>query len=142
LATVRAELEEVYETWGRARIAVDKETIEKMLPPDFYVLLEGRKISREQFVTDITRERSDSRLTRFDVEVLTVQPAKDGWTAVIAEKIEVELAGIEEGPTKLNSLWITRDGCRKEDGEWLVTYSEAIGFENWMPGTKPPFEDW
>ena len=123
-------------------MSVDKETIEKTLAPDFYVLLDGRKISREQFVSDITRDRSDSRLTRFDVEVLTVQPAEDGWTVVITEKIEVELAGVEEGPSKLNSLWITRDGWRKEDGQWLVTYSEAIGYENWMPGTKPPFEDW
>jgi hypothetical protein len=141
LADARAAIGATYVRWGRARIELDKETLDSILAPDFYVSLYGRKISREEFLSAISRERSDRRLTRFDVEVLTVRKTEQGWTTVIAEKIET-IVGPDGETQKQCSLWVTRDGFRKEGATWLVTFSEAIGHEHWEPGKTPPIRDW
>ncbi len=91
---------------------------------------------------DVTSPGTGAKLTRFDTEILTVQPAGDGWTVVITEKLEFELQSAEGEPRKACSFWVTRDGCRQEGDRWLVTKSEAIGVVSWTPGTKPPFTDW
>jgi hypothetical protein len=123
--------------WGKARIEYDKETFEKMLAKDFYVLLRGQKLTRQEFIELISVQRSGVKLTRFDATVLTVQPDADGWVAVIHEKLEIDsLAG------KVYSLWITRDGWKKVNDHWVITFSEAIGSEQWRGGEKPPFKDW
>ena len=137
-AEARAGVGAMYAEWGRARVAFDKDTVERILAPEFYVLLDGEKISRDRFVAMVT-EKGKGRLTRFDVEILTVQPTKDAWTVVLAEKVEYEIPG-REG--KVYSYWVTRDGCRKKDEQWLVTYSEATGYETWRSGSKPPIEGW
>ncbi len=82
----REEIVALYAQWGRARVSFDEKTIETILDPEFYVLLDGRRISREEFVMMILRKSPDRQLTRFDVDVLTVQQADDGWTAVIQRK--------------------------------------------------------
>jgi hypothetical protein len=142
LADARAAIRAAYVRWGRARVELDKETLDSILAPDFYVSLYGRKISREEFLSAISRERSDRRLTRFDVEVLTVRKTEQGWTTVIAEKIEVTMVGPDGETQKQCSLWVTRDGFRKDGANWLVTFSEAIGHEDWEPGKTPPIRDW
>ncbi len=71
--------------------------------------------------------------------MLTVEPSADGWVAVIEEKLEYERA---DGKGKAYSLWITRDGWKKVDNRWVVTFSEAVGSESWRDGAKPPFRDW
>jgi hypothetical protein len=141
-AAARAEIESMYDAWGRARVELDREKMESILAPDFYVLLYGQKISREQFISDISRESPGSRLTRFDTEILTVQKTEKGWTVVIAEKLEVAILGSGGKEQKLCSLWVTRDGWRKEGPKWLVTFSEAIGHEGWGPDVKTPIKDW
>jgi hypothetical protein len=123
--------------WGKARIEYDKDMFEKMLAKDFYVLLLGQKLTRQEFIELISVQRSGVKLTRFDATVLTVQPEADGWVAVIHEKIE-----IDSPAGKVYSLWITRDGWKKVDNRWVITYSEAIGSEQWRGGEKPPFKDW
>ena len=40
------------------------------------------------------------------------------------------------------ALWITKDGWKKIGDKWIITFSEAIGRENWWEGIKPPFKDW
>lgn len=139
LADVRAELTEAYSNWGRARVEIDEEAYESTLAPDFYVLLNGERVSREGFLGMISRP---SGLTRFDVEVLTVRPKDGAWEAVIAEKLEFEGQAPDGSTQRMCSLWITRDGARQVDGEWQFLYSEEIGHENWRPGTSPPFADW
>jgi hypothetical protein len=123
--------------WGKARIEYDKETYEKMLAPDFYVLLQGQKLTRQQFIEAISVQRPGVELTRFDATVLTVQRDGDAWIAVIHEKLEIDTPG-----GKVYSLWITRDGWKKVNDQWVITFSEAIGSENWQGGEKPPFPDW
>jgi hypothetical protein len=123
--------------WGKARVEYDKETYEKMLATDFYVLLQGQKLTRQQFIEAISLQRSGVKLTRFDATVLTVQRDADGWVAVIHEKLEIDTPG-----GKVYSLWITRDGWKKVNDQWVITFSEAIGSENWQRGEKPPFPNW
>jgi len=123
--------------WGKARVEFDKETFEKMLAPEFYVQLPNRKLSRKQFINVISYQQPGVKLSRFDATVLTVSRAADGWVAVIHEKLELETA-----TGKIYSLWITRDGWKKVDNQWFITFSEAIGSEDWRGGEKPPFSDW
>jgi hypothetical protein len=138
----RAAIDAMYKTWGHARVNLDRETLDSVLAPDFYVSLYGQRLSRQKFLDDICQERPGYRLTRFDTDVLTVQKTEEGWTVVISEKIEVTILGSGSETRKACSLWVTRDGWRNEGGTWLVTFSEAIGHENWQPGTTPPLGDW
>ena len=123
--------------WGKARVEFDRETYEEMLAPDFYVLLRGRKLTREEFINVISTRRPETTLVRFDASVLTVTSKEDGWVAVIHEKLEFETSA-----GKIYSLWITRDGWKKVGDRWLITFSEAIGSEAWRGGEKPPFPHW
>ncbi len=132
----------VVPTWGRARVELDKKTMDSILAPDFYVSLYGHKISREKFISVLSQKRSGSRLTRFDTDILTVKKTEKDWTVLIAERLEFTILGSEGETTKAYTFWVTRDGWRKEGEKWLVTFSEAIGHENWEPGTKPPIRDW
>ena len=45
-AKVRTAVTEVYTTWGKARVAKDKETLNSIMAPDFYALLDGKRIGR------------------------------------------------------------------------------------------------
>ncbi|MDH4271091.1 MAG: nuclear transport factor 2 family protein [Candidatus Aminicenantes bacterium] len=125
--------------WGKARVALDQPTFERMLAPDFYVLVQRRKVSRQDFISNISASAPGAKLTRFDATVLTVQPTDYGWVALIHEKLEIERT--EGDREKSYSLWITRDGWKKVDGRWMIAFSEAIGSEQWR-NVKPPFIDW
>ncbi len=141
-AAARAAIDATYTKWGRARVELDKETLDSIMAPDFYVSLYGRKLSREKFLSDISQERPGSRLTRFDTDILTVRKTEKDRTVVISEKLEITMVGSDGETHKAYSFWVTRDGWRKDGEKWLVTFSEAIGHENWKPGTKPPIRDW
>lgn len=141
-AEARAAIDARYGEWARARVELDKETLDSVMSPDFYVLLYEEKISREKFLSDITQERPGISLTRFDPDILTVRKTDDGWTAVISEKLEFTVQGADGETKKVCSFWVTRDGWRKEGEKWFVTFSEAIGHETWRPGTTPPIAGW
>ena len=125
--------------WGKARVAFDRPTFERMLAADFYVQLPERKISRREFLDEISTPSPRAKLTRFDVEVLTVAPDGDGLVAVIEEKLE--FAPTDGRPTAYN-LWVTRDRWKKFGDRWMALSSEAIGNELWRNGEKPPMRDW
>ena len=125
--------------WGVARVAFDKPTFEKMLAPDFYVQLPDQKLTRREFIDEISAPPRGGKLTRFEVEVLTVEPSGDAWVAVIQEKLEFARA---DGKGTVYSLWITRDRWKKFPDRWMALSSEAIGNESWRNGAKPPFRDW
>ncbi len=132
----------MYEAWSRARLGYDREAMGKILAPEFVVLLYGQEIPREKFMDDVSRTGGPAKLTRFDVDILTVRQEDQDWVVVISEKLELELTGADGSKQTVYSLWVTRDGCRQEDGKWLVTSSEAIGHEDWAPGSGPAPEDW
>jgi len=125
--------------WGKARVAFDKPTFEKMLAPDFYVQLPDQKLTRQEFIDEISARSRGGKLTRFDVEVFTVEPSGDAWVAVIEEKLEFARA---DGKGTVYSLWVTRDRWKKFAERWMALSSEAIGNESWRDGAKPPFRDW
>lgn len=136
-AEVRKVIADGNRRWGNARVEYDKKTYEEMLSPDFYVLVQGRKLTRQEFIDAISVQRPGVKLTRFDATVLTVQQSEGIWVAVIHEKLE-----IDSPDGKVYSLWITRDGWKKVNDRWFITFSEAISFEQWRGGEKPPFLDW
>lgn len=142
LADARAPIGATYVRWGRARVGIDRKALDVILAPDFYVSMYGRKISRDTFLNEISTEFPDRRLTRFDVDVLTVRKTDWGWTAVIAEKIEYSISGSSGEKQKQCGYWVTRDGFSHEGDKWLITFSEVIGHERWAPGETLPIEDW
>ncbi len=119
--------------WGKARVAFDKPTFEKMLAPDFYVQLPDQKLTRKEFIDEISAPPKGGKLTRFEVEVLTVEPSADAWVAVIEEKLEFARA---DGKGNAYSLWVTRDTWKKFGDRWMALSSEAIGNESWRDGAK------
>ncbi len=129
--------------WGRARVALDKPTFERMLAPDFYVQGQGQgqpNLTRQQFIDIISANPPGIKLTRFDAAPLTVQPTEYGWVAIIHEKLEFERTANGRTET-LYGLWITRDGWKKVNNQWVIAFSEVIGMEQWR-GVRPPFLDW
>jgi len=60
-------------------VALDMNTIERMLAQDFYFQLPDRKLTRQEFI-----DRMHSlKITRFDASVLTVEPRGNDWAALI-----------------------------------------------------------
>ena len=142
-AAAREAIAEGNRVWGRARVAHDRATFERMLAPEFYVQSSQGRMTRQEFIEMISGGMPGMTLTRFDASVLTVQPTADGgWTAVILEKLETERTGPDGRPAKGYSLWITRDGWRQSEGRWQITSSEVIGMQAWRDGAAPPLPDW
>ena len=128
--------------WGKARIAIDKNTFEKMLAPDLYVQLSDRRLTRQQFIDRISSYPPGVTLTRFDASVLTVEPNGDDWVALIFEKLEIERKGADGKTEKEYVVSITRDGWRKvRSDKWLILFSEQVSQEHWK-GTPPPLANW
>jgi hypothetical protein len=141
VAAARKVIADGNKEWGRARVAMDKATFDRMLSPDFYCQLPGQKVSRKDFVDMISQSRPNVKLTRFDASVLTVEQEGDHWVATIQEKLEVERN--KDGKTeKAYSLWITKDTWKQTGDKWQILSSEALGSENWWGGAKPPMPDW
>ncbi|UCD76287.1 MAG: hypothetical protein JSV91_05060 [Phycisphaerales bacterium] len=141
-ATARTEIGEMYRRWGKARVEYDRETMETILASDFYAKVGEREIPRDRFLSDVSEVQSRFRLTRFDADILTVQQTEAGWTVVITEKLELDFADETGEAQKVCSFWVTRDACYKDNNTWRVSSSEAIGYQNWPPGEKPPLRDW
>lgn len=130
--------------WGKARVALDKNTFEKMLAPapDFYVQLSDRRLTRQEFIDRISAPPPGVTLTRFDASVLTVEPKGDDWVAIIFEKLEIERKGADGKTEKEYIVSMTRDGWRKVSSDkWLILFSEQVSQEHWK-GTPPPLANW
>jgi hypothetical protein len=140
---IREELDAVYGRWEKARTSFDTATFEQMLAPDFYCQIGPQKLTRAQFLAEISVKQPGAELARFDSDILTLHQDKDGaWVAVIEEKLEFELEGPAGKPSRVYSLWVTNDRLEKTGEAWQVLSSEAIGNENWNGGELPPFADW
>jgi hypothetical protein len=105
-AEARKAIEAGYTEWAKARVALDMNTIERMLAPDFYFQLPDRKLTRQEFI-----DRMHSlKITRFDASVLTVELRGNDWAALISEKGEVE----------------TKDDSGKTSKGYIVGWLEKI----------------
>src|SRR6202158_1105642 len=64
----------------QARVAMDKNTIERMLAPDLYVQTPDRKLTRQEFIDAIFSR--PYTLTRFEATVLLVEPRGNDWAGL------------------------------------------------------------
>lgn len=142
LTRVRDELLAVNESWDRARTGFDQAAFERMLAPDFWVQIGPQRMTRAQFIQEISARRPDAALTRFETELLTLAPEGKDWVAVVQEKLESTTKTANGETKKTYSLWVTRDRFRKDGERWLTLSSEAIGWQSWSGGERPPFDDW
>jgi hypothetical protein len=136
-AEARKAIEAGYIEWAKARVALDMNTIERMLAPDFYFQLPDRKLTRQEFI-----DRMHSlKITRFDASVLTVEPRGNDWAALISEKGEVETKDDHGKTSKGYIVLVARDGWRKlNDNQWTLLSSEPLGQQRWQE--RPPVANW
>src|SRR5260370_33880487 len=73
----------------QARVALDKNTIERMLAPGLYVQTPDRKLTRQEFIDAIFSR--PYTLNRFYATVLTFGPRVNDWAALVLEKLDGEL---------------------------------------------------
>ena len=136
-AEARKAIEAGYTEWAKARVALDMNTIESMLAPDFYFQLPDRKVTRQEFI-----DRMHSlKITRFDASVLTVEPRGNDWAALISEKGEVETKDDHGKTSKGYIVLVARDGWRKlNDNQWTLLSSDPLGQQRWQE--RPPIANW
>jgi ketosteroid isomerase-like protein len=133
----RKAIEAGYTEWAKARVALDMNTIERMLAPDFYFQLPDRKLTRQEFI-----DRMHSfKITRFDASVLTVEPRGNDWSVVISAKVEEETKDEHGKTSKVYIMLVARDGWRKSnDNQWTLLSSEPLGRQRWQE--SPPVANW
>jgi hypothetical protein len=131
-AEARKAIEAGYAEWAKARVALDMNTIESMLAPDFFLTFRP-KSSTAEFI-----DRMHSlKITRFDASVLTVEPRYNDQSVLISEKGEVETKDDHGKTTKGYIVLVARDGWRKlNDNQWTLLCSEPLGQQRWQE--RPP----
>jgi hypothetical protein len=126
-----------YAEWAKARVALDMNTIERILAPDFYFQTPDQKHTRQEFIDSMP----SLKITRFDASVLTVEPRGNDWSVLIFEKVEVETKDKDGKTSKGYRVLVARDGWRKlNDNQWTLLSSEPLGQQRWQE--SPPIANW
>ena len=141
VAAAREAIERQEALWAQARGVINKQAFENALAANFYAQLRFGRLTRDEFITQISSYPPGVKLTRFDNKVLTVEQEGDTSVALILEKIEVEHQ-TENGKKTEYSMWVTRDGWKKFGNVWKAVFSEVVGVERWSNGERPPLKDW
>ena len=129
-----------YVEWDKARVAMDKNTIERLLAPDLYVQTPDRKLTRQEFIDALFK--SSVTLKRFDATVLTVEPKGNDWAVVVLEKLEGEIKDKDGKTSKIYVMGVARDGWGKlNDNQWTLLWSEQLGQQRWKD-ESPPIANW
>jgi len=129
-----------YAEWDKARVAMDKNTIERMLAPDLYVQTPDRKLTRQEFIDALLK--SSLTLKRFDATVLTVEPRGNDWAVVVLEKLEGEIKDKSGKTSKVYAVGVARDGWGiLNDNQWTLLWSEQLGQQRWKD-ESPPIANW
>ena len=129
--------------WGRARVALDTATFQRMLHPSYVAVMgPGQEMSRADFLAGISAPPPGVVLKRFDVEVLTVVPRDSVFEAVIQEKLEIERRAQDGSTFVTKHLWIIKDTWRQVDGKWAMVRGEVVANEGWRGVEQVPFTDW
>ena len=128
--------------WGRARVARDTATLERMLPASYTARFGNQTMTREEFMASAKSPPPEVTLTRFDATVLTVQPDSTAWIATVEEKLEFTRRSDDGTLDRRSALWVIRDRWEQVDGRWQLVVGEVVGNETWRNGVKPPFQDW
>jgi ketosteroid isomerase-like protein len=133
----RKAIEAGYTEWATARMALDMNTIERMLAPDFYFQLPDRKLTRQEFIDRVHSRKT----TRFDASVLTVDPRGNDWSVLISAKVEGETKDEHGKTSKVYIMLVARDGWRKSnDNQWTLLSSQPLGQQQWQE--RPPIANW
>jgi len=129
-----------YVEWDKARVAMDKNTIERLLAPDLYVQTPDRKLTRQEFIDALFK--SSVTLKRFDATVLTVEPKGNDWAVVVLEKLEGEIKDKDGKTSKVYVVGVARDGWGiLSDNQWTLLWSEQLGQQRWKD-ESPPIANW
>lgn len=137
-AEARTAIQAGYAEWAKARVALDMNTIERTLAPDFYFQLPDRKLTRQEFIDRV----HSAKTTRFDASVLTVEPRGNDWEVLISAKVEVETKDKDGKTSKGYTMLVARDGWRKlNDNQWTLLSSEPLGQQRWKD-ERPPVANW
>lgn len=128
--------------WAKARLAVDTAAFERLLPSDYFALMDGERMGREEFIAGISAPPAGVKLRRFDVRILTVSESADGWSVLVQEKLEIDRTSPEGVTVTTYHLWIIRDLWKQVDGRLRLASGEVVSTEGWRGGTRPPFIDW
>ena len=133
----RKAIETGYGEWAKARVAMDMNTIERMLAPDFYVQSPDRKRTRQEFIDSMP----SLKITRFEESVLTVEPRDNDWSVLVFLKAEVETKDKDGKTSKGYRVLVARDGWRKlNDNQWVLLSTEPLGQQRWQE--RPPIANW
>jgi hypothetical protein len=133
----RTAIQAGYAEWVKARIALDMNTIERMLAPDFYFQLPDRKLTRQEFIDRV----HTNKITRFDESVLTVEPMGNDWSVHIFVKVEAETKDKDGKTSNGYRALVSRDRWRKlNDNQWILLSSEVLGQQRWAE--RPPIANW
>ena len=136
-AEARKAIQAGYVEWAKARVALDMNTIERMLAPDFYFQTPDQKHTRQEFINSMP----SLKITRFDASVLTVEPRGNDWSVLIFEKVEVETKDKDGKTSKGYRVLVARDGWRKlNDNQRTLLSSEPLGQQRWQE--SPPIANW
>ena len=139
-AEARKAIQAGYVEWDKARVAMDKNAIERLLAPDLYVQTPDRKLTRQEFIDALFK--SPLTLTRFDAAVLTVEPRGNDWAALVLEKLEGEIKDKDGKTSKIYVIGVARDGWGKlNDNQWTLLWSEQLGQQRWKD-ESPPIANW
>jgi hypothetical protein len=139
-AEARKAIQAGYAEWDKARVAMDKNTIERMLAPDLYVQTPDRKLTRQEFIDALLK--SSLTLKRFDATVLTVEPRGNDWAVVVLEKLEGEIKDKSGKTSKVYAVGVARDGWGiLNDNQWTLLWSEQLGQQRWKD-ESPPIANW
>ena len=123
-----------------ARVALDKNTIERMLAPDLCVQTPDQKLTRQELIDAIFSH--PYTLTRFDATVLTVEPRGNDWASLVLEKLEGEIKDNSGTTIKIYVMGVVRDGWGKlNDNQWTLLWSEPLGQQLWEEEI-PPIANW
>jgi ketosteroid isomerase-like protein len=137
-AEARTAIQAGYAEWAKARVALDMNTIERMLAPDFYFQLPDRKLTRQEFIDRV----HSAKTIRFDASVLTVEPRGNDWEVLISAKIEVETKEKDGKTSKGYTMLVARDDWRKlNDNQWTLLASEPLGQQRWKD-ERPSVANW
>ena len=129
-----------YVEWDKARVAMDKNTIERLLAPDLYVQTPDRKLTRQEFIDALFK--SSVTLKRFDATVLTVEPKGNDWAVVVLEKLDGEIKDKDCKTSKVYVVGVARDGWGiLNDNQWTLLWSEQLGQQRWKD-ESPPIANW
>ena len=136
-AEARKAIQVGYAEWAKARVALDMNTIGRILAPDFYFQTPDQKHTRQEFIDSMP----SLKITRFDASVLTVEPRGNDWSVLIFEKVEVETKDKDGKTSKGYRVLVARDGWRKlNDNQWTLLSSEPLGQQRWQE--SPPIANW